>query len=379
MTRREVIIPMSTGRSSEMIREFVANNRKLFEESNEKFIYAIGLALCFLAHAAYLIMFIVLKVKEMLYFNIFSVVFYLALVILIMTLRKGKDILICAAATEIIVHAAMATYLMGWAPDFGILLIVLIPILFLMMKGKLLVPYIYSALAMGTFIWLRVRNIHHAGQKYEFNDNSIINALYILNALIGVLALVYTLTVYMLNRVDMEYRLTAQSEEFKKAASIDPLTQLFNRRAMNEKIREIRRNSVTPRSRYVIGIGDIDNFKKINDTYGHDTGDKVLVYVANLFISMIPEGGYAARWGGEEFLFVLPESQIVDGLDFTDQMHKSLRAHTFEIDDCLFGVTMTFGVSEGIPTDKIDTVITHADKRLYKGKNNGKNHTEYTD
>ncbi|HNZ99153.1 GGDEF domain-containing protein [Ruminococcus sp.] len=370
---------MSTGRSSEMIREFVANNRKLFEKSNEKFIYAIGLALCFLAHAAYLIMFIVLKVKEMLYFNIFSVVFYLALVILIMTLRKGKDILICAAATEIIVHAAMATYLMGWAPDFGILLIVLIPILFLMMKGKLLVPYIYSALAMGTFIWLRVRNIHHAGQKYEFNDNSIINALYILNALIGVLALVYTLTVYMLNRVDMEYRLTAQSEEFKKAASIDPLTQLFNRRAMNEKIREIRRNSVTPRSRYVIGIGDIDNFKKINDTYGHDTGDKVLVYVANLFISMIPEGGYAARWGGEEFLFVLPESQIVDGLDFTDQMHKSLRAHTFEIDDCLFGVTMTFGVSEGIPTDKIDTVITHADKRLYKGKNNGKNHTEYTD
>ena len=370
---------MSSGRSSEIVREFVANNRKLFEETNEKFIYAIGFALCLLAHSTYLIMFLVLKVKEMMYFNIFSVVFYLTLVILVLTLRKGHSILLYTAASEVIIHAALATYLMGWDADFGIFLLILIPIIFLMMKGRLLVPYIFTAVSMGLFLWLRIRRNRHADLKYVFTDNKIINALYILNAVIGILFLVYTLTVYMLNRVDMEYRLTAQSEEFKKAASIDPLTQLFNRRAMNEKIREIRRNSATPRSRYVIGIGDIDNFKKINDTYGHDTGDKVLVYVANLFISMIPDGGYAARWGGEEFLFVLPESQIVDGLDFTDQMHKSLRAHTFEIDDCLFGVTMTFGVSEGIPTDKIDTVITHADKRLYKGKNNGKNHTEYTD
>ena len=360
-----------------MIREFVANNRKLFEESNEKFIYAIGLALCFLAHAAYLIMFIVLKVKEMLYFNIFSVVFYLALVILIMTLRKGKDILICAAATEIIVHAAMATYLMGWAPDFGILLIVLIPILFLMMKGKLLVPYIYSALAMGTFIWLRVRNIHHAGQKYEFNDNSIINALYILNALIGVLALVYTLTVYMLNRVDMEYRLTAQSEEFKKAASIDPLTQLFNRRAMNEKIREIRRNSVTPRSRYVIGIGDIDNFKKINDTYGHDTGDKVLVYVANLFISMIPEGGYAARWGGEEFLFSFENTNGDYAFEQISKLKSAISRYDFCYNGTHLNITMTFGVEEYDNRVGIAPTIQKADEKLYMGKEQGRNRVIY--
>ena len=370
---------MSTSRSSEMIRDFVANNQKLFEETNERFIYAIGFALCLLAHTTYLIMFIILRVREMMYFNIFSVVFYLSLTILILILRKGQNILVYSAATEVIVHASLATYLMGWEPDFGILLLIIIPVLFLVMKGRLLVPYIFSALSMGMFIWLRVRKISNAELKYNFTSNKIIGSLYIFNAVVGVLAMVYILTVYMLKRVNMEYKLTAQSEEFKKAASIDPLTQLFNRRAMNEKIREIRRNSVTPRSRYVIGIGDIDNFKSINDTYGHDTGDKVLVYVANLFISLIPDGGYAARWGGEEFLFVLPESQIVDGLDFTDQLHKSLRAHTFEIDDCLFGVTMTFGVSEGIPTDKIDTVITHADKRLYKGKNNGKNHTEYTD
>ncbi|WP_019680507.1 GGDEF domain-containing protein [Ruminococcus flavefaciens] len=370
---------MSSSRSSEIVRNFVANNQKLFSEYNVKYIYAIGLGVCLLAHAAYLIMFFILHVNEMMYFNIFSVAFYLTMGILSVTLRKGHVILLYLTSAEVIIHATLATYLMGWEPDFGILLLIIIPILFLMLKERLIEPYLFSAASMGMFIWLRVRKINNAELKYVFSDNDLINTLYIVNAVIGMIALLYTLTVYLLNRVNMECKLTAQSEEFKKAASIDPLTQLFNRRAMNEKIREIRRNSITPRSRYVIGIGDIDNFKNINDTYGHDTGDKVLVYVANLFISMIPDGGYAARWGGEEFLFVLPESQIVDGLDFTDQIHKSLRAHTFEIDDCLFGVTMTFGVSEGIPTDKIDTVITHADKRLYKGKNSGKNHTEYTD
>lgn len=370
---------MGQDKRSEVLRDFVATHRMFFEKSNEKYIYLIGLAVCLIAHVSYLIIFMILHVWEMMYFNIFSVAFYLGLMIATPFLKEKLRFIIYVVSAEVIAHAAAATYLMGMAPDFTVLMLVIIPISFLMLKDRFLAPYMIAASSMGLFLWLRIRTLMNADIKYSMDDHGIVKALYIINALVGVCALVYILTIYLLFRVNMEYKLTQQSEEFKKAASIDPLTQLFNRRAMNEKIREIRRNSITPRSRYVIGIGDIDNFKQINDTYGHDTGDKVLVYVANLFISLIPEGGYSARWGGEEFLFVLPESQIVDGLDFTDKLHKSLRAHTFEIDDCLFGVTMTFGVSEGIPTDKIDTVITHADKRLYKGKNNGKNHTEYTD
>ena len=232
---------------------------------------------------------------------------------------------------------------------------------------------------MFTYIFLKINFIDTGVFKYHFDDESFMKALHIANIFIASFVLAFTSIAYMLHREFMEFQLVDQRETFKKLASIDPLTNLYNRRAMNENIRAIRRNSATPRSKYVIGIGDIDNFKKINDTYGHDTGDKVLVYVSNLLISTIPDGGYAARWGGEEFLFIIPESNVDEGVAFTEKIHKSLRAHTFEIDDCMFGVTMTFGVSEGIPTDKIDSVITHADKRLYKGKNNGKNHTESTD
>lgn len=372
-------VSMGFRKSSEILRDFVADHQQLFDKTHEKMVYIIGFSGCLCTHIFYLLMFQMLHVKELLYFNIASIVIYIVLLILTNFVINERNMLLYAADLEIIAHAAYATHLLGWTPDFAMFILLLIPATFLTQSQRFYIPFIVTFIAMFTYIHLKIHLVDESNFKYHFDDESFMKALHMANTFIASFVLAFTSIAYMLHREFMEFQLVDQRETFKKLASIDPLTNLYNRRAMNENIRAIRRNSATPRSKYVIGIGDIDNFKKINDTYGHDTGDKVLVYVSNLLISTIPDGGYAARWGGEEFLFIIPESNVEEGVAFTEKIHKSLRAHTFEIDDCMFGVTMTFGVSEGIPTDKIDSVITHADKRLYKGKNNGKNHTESTD
>ncbi|WP_207645901.1 GGDEF domain-containing protein [Ruminococcus flavefaciens] len=320
-----------------------------------------------------------LNIKEMMYFNIGSIAFYLATLIFVPILKNEKSLLIYLSDIEIIAHATYATHLLGWKPDFAMFLLLIIPATFLTQSRRFYIPFIITFISMGTYLYLKLTVTDDTVFKYVLEDAGTLRAMHMTNVFICVFIMVFSSAIFMLHREYMEFKLINQRETFKNLASIDPLTQLYNRRAMNENIRTIRRECPTPSTSYVIGIGDIDNFKRINDTYGHDIGDKVLVYVANLFISLIPKGGYAARWGGEEFLFVIPEATIKDGVEFTEKIHKSLRAHIFEIEDCEFGVTMTFGVNTGIQTDKIDSVITKADKRLYKGKNNGKNHTEFTD
>ena len=369
---------MGSRKSADYLRDFIADHKEFFDKSNELMIFSIGLAACLCAHISYLIMFHILGVKELFIFNIFSISAYVLLLVLVRFV-KDRSLIVYLGDLEIIIHAAYATYLLGWQPDFAMFFILIIPATFLTKTQRIYIPFIIGGLSLGLYLYFKITLEYNANVKYVFEDNDVIRAIQITNAVIGVFVMLCAAVTNILLREYMEFQLIDQRETFKELASIDPLTSLYNRRAMNENIKNIRRNCLTPKSQYVIGIGDIDNFKKINDTYGHDTGDKVLVYVSKLLISEIPDGGYAARWGGEEFLFIIPESNIEAGLAFTEKIHKSLRAHIFEIDDCEFGVTMTFGISVGIQVDKIDSVITKADKRLYKGKNNGKNHTEYTD
>ena len=369
---------MDSQNGTNFLRNFVAEHKQFFEPQNEISIFSIGLAACLCAHISYFVMFYLLGIKELMIFNVFSILTYIILIIVVRFVHD-RSLVIYIGDLEIILHAAYATHLLGWQPDFSMFFILIIPATFLTKTTKLFIPFLIGGISLGLYLYFKIALDYNADVKYTFDDNNIIRAIQITNAVIGVFVMLCAAVSNIMIREYMEFQLIDQRETFKKLASIDPLTNLYNRRAMNENIRTIRRNCRTPKSKYVIGIGDIDNFKSINDTYGHDTGDKVLVYVSNLFISTIPDGGYAARWGGEEFLFIIPESSIEAGLAFTEKIHKSLRAHVFEIDDCEFGVTMTFGISVGIQVDKIDTVITKADKRLYKGKNNGKNHTEYTD
>ncbi len=169
-------------------------------------------------------------------------------------------------------------------------------------------------------------------------------------------------------------------EKIKQLANTDPLTQLSNRRDMMEKIELEKRRLSRNKSRAALVLSDIDNFKMVNDTFGHDCGDFVLKIVADTMKSMIRQQDMVARWGGEEFLFLLPKTGVEGAKVITDKVRQAICEKTLEFNDHTLSISMTFGVSSfDDPNADIDIYLKKADDALYKGKQTGKNRVVLSD
>lgn len=163
------------------------------------------------------------------------------------------------------------------------------------------------------------------------------------------------------------------SKSLKDMITTDPLTGLYNRRAcknyLEKKIAGCNREG---KNSLAVAIGDIDYFKKINDTYGHDCGDMVLIKISEIFEEKMKGIGSVARWGGEEFLLVF-EQDIESAGKRLGEILEEIRSMDFEYGNQHFGVTLTFGISGDIAGHSFDEIIKEADNRLYKGKEGGRN------
>lgn len=155
----------------------------------------------------------------------------------------------------------------------------------------------------------------------------------------------------------------------------DALTELYNRRCANQRLKKMMKKAENTGTRFCIVIGDIDFFKKVNDTYGHEVGDKVLIGVAKALKSSMSGKGFVARWGGEEFLIVFDETEYEEGMKKLSLFMENVRK--LQIPDERFEmpiqVTMTFGMAAGGAEDDMDNLLRIADERLYKGKTGGRN------
>ena len=152
----------------------------------------------------------------------------------------------------------------------------------------------------------------------------------------------------------------------------DQLTGLYNRRYVQMKLEHVQKKSLETGVPFSVAIGDIDFFKRVNDTYGHECGDAVLVDVSARMTEMMKGRGFVARWGGEEFLLVFESYRLDMAADCLEDLLKILRSRTVAFQNEKVKVTMTFGVVEG-SDDLLDHIIADADKKLYYGKNNGRN------
>ncbi len=153
----------------------------------------------------------------------------------------------------------------------------------------------------------------------------------------------------------------------------DPLTKLFNRRSADRKFGILTAKALQNRHPLSVAIGDIDFFKKVNDTYGHDAGDAVLVAVSGLLQEHMRTHGFAARWGGEEFLLVYERADSRRVENLLEELMKQIRALTIPSEGQFINVTMSFGVSTWDNEEKMDSVIKRADDNLYYSKTHGRN------
>ena len=159
----------------------------------------------------------------------------------------------------------------------------------------------------------------------------------------------------------------------RKVIERDPLTGLYNRRAGSKKIDAAREKAERNGKPYTIAMGDIDFFKRVNDTYGHEAGDVVLKTVASILSEGMVSRGYVIRWGGEEFLFVFERKDAPTAAVILEDILKKIRETVVEYNDQEIRFTMSFGVAVCDTKGIVGEQINEADVKLYYAKEHGRN------
>ncbi|OLQ93798.1 diguanylate cyclase response regulator [Vibrio ponticus] len=150
-------------------------------------------------------------------------------------------------------------------------------------------------------------------------------------------------------------KLLKQNRELKKLAHTDGLTGLLNRRRMTELLEQ--------QANYCVILFDVDNFKYINDKYGHQRGDEELIEFASLTEEIVAHKGYISRWGGEEFLVLLPECDIEEAKTIAQSLQKTFSGSKQVCS------TASFGVVDNQSAGSFSSVVQAADQAMYQGKN----------
>lgn len=170
-------------------------------------------------------------------------------------------------------------------------------------------------------------------------------------------------------------RLKASNIALDQAARTDELTGLANRRALSDRLEHLSR----ARMRYALILLDLDFFKRINDEYGHDHGDAVLVEVAQRIKARLRQTDLAVRWGGEEFLILLTETGPSQAHDIASQLHEQIRKRAIVCNGEAHFVTATFGVATSLGHADFDSVLKGADDALAHGKRAGRDKIAFQD
>jgi diguanylate cyclase (GGDEF)-like protein len=190
----------------------------------------------------------------------------------------------------------------------------------------------------------------------------------LMDAVLLALALAYQF------RVNQREKLLAE-----RMARIDALTGLNNRRAFYEFTKPIWSNALRNRRDVSVILFDMDHFKRINDSYGHDAGDRVLIAIASLIMQSAREGDVAARWGGEEFILFLPETNLEAATVMAERLRTAISEKQIKHAKGKISFTASFGVAQRPDScESIEELTTIADKCLFLSKHKGRNRVSHT-
>ena len=191
-----------------------------------------------------------------------------------------------------------------------------------------------------------------------------LNTLAVFNML-GVCFIIFSSSVQ-----ENERQLLLKNQELHTKAGTDALTQLPNRRALLDEVTQYRKEQ--PSEPFSIAIADIDFFKKINDTYGHNCGDYTLQTLAKLFRDFSEDRYMVCRWGGEEFCFFMPGMNIDDAGAVMQDLNYAVKKMPLHFNDIDFSIRITIGVEENDFRSSLEELFDQADRKLYMGKANGR-------
>jgi len=195
------------------------------------------------------------------------------------------------------------------------------------------------------------------------------NALQIVNTFFIFLSLGLIAYLFSSSTQEMEGKLIEYNRKLVKQANTDTLTGLYNRRRTMEYLEDLLKNASAQIS---ICLCDIDHFKRVNDTYGHDIGDVVLTTISDTFRKTLPSDTFISRWGGEEFLLIFPRMNGDEAGTALEILRQKIRGLVFDGRTETFTISLTYGLVEYDFNSDITTLLKEADEKLYVGKESGR-------
>lgn len=274
---------------------------------------------------------------------------------------------------EILVHMILAVVMVGGECGFELYGFAVLPLIYYSYYVVLITEKrddiagrrILAILAVGISIGIKVYS-RFVPAMYVLGSASVRYVMYLMNLSIIAVSVMAFQNIYISQIIAMRRTLIRKNVILDNMARTDVLTGLNNRRAVMEFLELPRQVSGT----YSVVMADIDDFKKINDTYGHEQGDMVLVRLAEIFRESVRSSDIVCRWGGEEFVVVLMKCGVADAEKIADKIRKGVEKEVFP--KIAGKVTMTFGIA-GSENIEGEDLLETADKKLYEGKRTGKN------
>jgi len=167
-------------------------------------------------------------------------------------------------------------------------------------------------------------------------------------------------------------------KELRENAIYDALTKCYNKKQILEFLNKFLNSYLRYKNPYFsVAMFDIDHFKKINDTYGHLAGDFILRELAEVVREQMRKSDICGRFGGEEFLIILPETKVVGAMKFANRLKEAVENHEFIFNKVKIPVTISIGITGVSFNDSIESLLSRVDEALYEAKRKGRNRVEY--
>ncbi|MGN0414362.1 MAG: GGDEF domain-containing protein [Agathobacter sp.] len=337
-------------------------DRKLIKMANQ----ANTMLLCL--HIYLLLMFVFTHIWLMACFNIISLVVYGS-----NYYWSGKNLKIyfVSAYVEILVHMILAVIAVGWDCGFQIYVFALVLIIYFgdyisskQKENKInLHPRLISVFVIILYPFLYLES-HVLSPLYRIERVEVKYVVFILNAMFVLIFFVVFVDFFLKFVLQTEARLV-------EAAGKDALTHMNNRRSMQEMMRQLTSDG---ERQIAVAILDIDDFKKVNDTYGHNAGDAVLHRTAGHILERETESMISCRWGGEEFLILSEGETAYEQLvSVIGEILSAVQQDSYCYENSMIRLTMSAGISKLRPHERIEHAISRADQCLYQAKRDGKN------
>ncbi len=328
--------------------------------------------LAFLGHSLFLTIFIIFKIKPLIYVNIVSC--FIFIVAYFLNRFRFHRLILNLTLVEIISHAFYATYYLGWNSGFYIYILCLLPLIF---NYRILLPYWRNLLLVCLIACIIILNLKsRTWPEMHLLSSVIISNLQLMNLIIAFSVFFLLSAAYSVSAMDLEFQLRLKNEALDSSSRLDPLTSLSNRRDILEKIDFEKEKMIRNSIQCCFLLADIDYFKRVNDRFGHDFGDYILKQISDLFVETLRKQDHVCRWGGEEFLIVLPDTGLMGAKETAEKIRKLIEQRPFNFKDITTHITITFGVTLYDPLQDVDVSIKKADELLYIGKKKGRNRVE---